>query len=197
MSSLDINNIGKCLRDARRAAGYDTTGQAAVKVCRSTETVGRHERGDVPLSPEDAIQYAKAYCRPDILVRYCDGCPIHRALYGDKPLRERSLPLGAMRIANRLRKSAGYAEKLEAILDDGMVDDEEKPELLEVFAFLQEVGEAGREMLAASMSLGIVEDTKEAEPAGTGTTVRAQTNRCRTDQIAHVYCTTTCVSLSK
>lgn len=197
MPKYNRNTIGMCLREARKAAGYGSTGQAAVKVSRSSEVVGRHERGDIPLSPEDAIQYADAYDRPDILIRYCDGCQIHRRLYGDTKICDRDLPWNALRIATRLRKSAYYAEQLEAILDDGIVDENELPELLKVFEFLQEVGEAGREMLATSMSLGIVKDTKKAVPAATGTTTRAKTNHCKTDQIAHVYCTTTCMSVSK
>ncbi len=191
------NPIGKCLREARRAAGYTSAGQAAAKVCRSPETVGRQERGDIPLTAEDAMYYAEAYGRPDLMLRYCDECPIHKAVYGDVRIRDRDLPWNAMRIATRLRKSAYYAEQLEAILDDGVVDAQELPDLMAIFDFLHEVGEAGREMLAASMSLGIVKGMKKAAPEATGSTERAKTNHCKTDQIAHVYCTTTCVGLSK
>ncbi|MEA4928410.1 MAG: helix-turn-helix transcriptional regulator [Candidatus Limiplasma sp.] len=184
------NIIGMCLREARKAAGYDNAGQAALKVNRSPETVGRHERGDIPLSPEDAIQYAAAYARPDILIRYCDGCPVHKAAYGDTPVCDRSLPWGAMRIANRLRRSAQYAEKLETILDDGIVNEDELPDLMEVFDFLRDVGQAGRELLAESLSLGILKDTKKAAPTGMGATERARITHSKADHKAHSHCTT-------
>lgn len=184
------NTIGMCLREARKAAGYDSAVQAAMKVCCSPETVGRHERGDIPLSIEDVIQYAAAYGRPDILIRYCDGCAVHRALYGETHLCERSLPWGALRIASRLRRSVLYAEKLEAILDDGIVNEAEIPDLMEVFSFLGEVGQAGRELLAESMSLGILRDAKKAAPAGTGATERAPITHSKADTRAHSHCTT-------
>lgn len=190
MPDSSQNTIGMCLREARKAAGYDNTGQAAVRVARSPETVGRHERGDIPLSTEDAIQYAAAYGRPDILIRYCDSCAVHQAIYGDTPLCERSLPWGAMRIASRLRRSAMYADRLESILDDGIVNADEVADLLEVFSFLREIGHAGKELLAASMSLGIVRDAKKAAPAGTGATERASITRSKADQKAHSHCTT-------
>lgn len=190
MPDSTLNIIGMCLREARKAAGYDNTGQAAIRVARSPETVGRHERGDIPLSTEDVIQYAEAYGRPDIMVRYCDGCPVHKALYGDTCICERSLPWGAMRIASRLRRSAIYAEKLEAILDDGVIQEDEIPDLLEVFNFLREVGHAGRELLATSMSSGILKDAKKAVPAGTGATERATITHSKADQKAHAYCNT-------
>lgn len=190
MPDSGVNIIGMCLREARKAAGYDNAGQAAVKVSRSPETVGRHERGDIPLSAEDAIQYATAYDRPDILIHYCDDCAVHLALYGDSHICERSLPLGAMRIATRLRRSAKYAEQLEAILDDGIVNEAELPELMEIFSFLREVGQAGRELLAASMSSGILKDTKKAAPTGMGATERAKITLSKADHKAHLHCTT-------
>ncbi len=190
MSESTQNIIGTCLREARKAAGYDNAGQAAIKVNRSPETVGRHERGDIPLSPEDAIQYAAAYQRPDIMIRYCDGCPVHRAIYGDMPVCERSLPWGAMRIASRLRRSAMYADKLESILDDGVVNADEVAELLEVFGFLREIGHAGKELLAASMSVGILKDAKKTAPTGMGAAERATITRSKADQKTHAYCNT-------
>lgn len=190
MSDSTPNIIGMCLREARKAAGYDNTGQAAVKVSRSPETVGRHERGDIPLSTEDAIQYAQAYGRPDIMLRFCDDCRIHKALYGEGRMCERDLPWCAMRTAARFRRCAAYGERLEAILDDGIVDSSELPELVEVFSFWQELGRAGREMLAACMSQGILKNAKEAAPAGTGATERAKITLSKADQIAHLHCTT-------
>lgn len=197
MSESVETTIGMCLREARKSAGYVSAGQAAVKVSLSPETVGRHERGTAKLTPEDAIHYAGIYQRPDILIRYCDGCPVHEALYGNARIRERDLPWNAMRISSRLRKSAYYAERLEAILDDGVIDEGELPELEDILQFLQDLDIARREMLIVSMSLGIIQDTKKAAPTGMGATERAKTTHSKADQIARVYCNTVCVGLSK
>lgn len=190
MPEITQNTIGMCLREARKAAGYGSAGQAAVKVARSPEVVGRHERGDIPLSPDDALEYAQAYKRPDILMHYCDGCPVKRAVYGDSTLEERSLPWSAMRIATRLRQSSFYADQLEAILDDGVVNSDELPTLMEIFGFLQDVGQAGREMLATSMSIGLIQDAKKAAPTGMGATERATIMHSKADTKAHLHCTT-------
>ncbi len=197
MSVSDETTIGMCLREARKAAGYDSAGQAALKVSLSPETVGRHERGTAKLLPEDAIHYANVYRRPDILLRYCDDCAVREALYGRTRIRDRDIHWNAMRVSNRLRKSAYYAERLEAILDDGVIDDSELPELEDILQFLQDLDCARREMLAMSMSLGIITDTKKAAPTGMGTAERAKTTHSKADQIARVYCSTVCVSLSK
>ncbi|MDD3334132.1 MAG: helix-turn-helix transcriptional regulator [Eubacteriales bacterium] len=197
MSDSVETTIGMCLREARKAAGYCNAGQAAIQVSLSPETVGRHERGTAKLLPEDAIHYASIYGRPDILIRYCDDCPVHEALYGNTRIRDRDLPWNAMRISSRLRKSAYYAERLEAILDDGVIDDDELPELEDILSFLQDLDIARREMLAVSMSLGIIHDTKKAAPTGMGATERAKTTHSKADQMAHAYCTTICMSVSK
>ncbi|MEG1884523.1 MAG: helix-turn-helix transcriptional regulator [Clostridia bacterium] len=190
------STIGMCLREARKAAGYDSAAQAAVNVSLSPETVGRHERGAVKLLPEDAIHYANIYKRPDILIRYCDDCPVHEAMYGGAHICNRDLPWNAMRISNRLRKSAYYAERLETIIDDGIVDDAELPDLEDILQFLQDLDVARREMLAMGMSLGII-GTKKAAPTGMGAAERAKITHSKADQMAHAYCTTVCMSLSK
>ena len=64
------------LRDARLQAGYASRDTAAIKLNYSPETIGRHERGDVPVSPDDIIRYAEGYQRPDIMLRYCASCPV-------------------------------------------------------------------------------------------------------------------------
>lgn len=51
------------LRDARLQAGYASRDTAAIKLNYSPETIGRHERGDVPVSPDDIIRYAEGYQR--------------------------------------------------------------------------------------------------------------------------------------
>ena len=43
------------LREARSRAGYANRVAASMAVPFSPETIGRHERGDVEMEPEDAI----------------------------------------------------------------------------------------------------------------------------------------------
>ena len=64
------------LREARSRAGYANRVAASMAVPFSPETIGRHERGDVDMEPEDAILYSEKYRDPSILVHYCADCPI-------------------------------------------------------------------------------------------------------------------------
>ena len=77
------------LREARMRAGFVSRGTASTVVPYSPETIGRHERGDVEMEPEDALVYAECYQSPDILPRYCATCPVGRAIgrtATDRPL---------------------------------------------------------------------------------------------------------------
>ena len=49
------------LREARVKAGYVSRGTASIAVPYSPETIGRHERGEVDLTPADAVVYAESY----------------------------------------------------------------------------------------------------------------------------------------
>lgn len=78
MASSVETNSKNYLRDARLQAGYASRDTAAMALNYSPETIGRHERGDVPVSADDILRYAEGYQRPDILLRYCADCPIGR-----------------------------------------------------------------------------------------------------------------------
>ena len=47
------------LRQARLRAGCSSRGTATLKVPYSPETIGRHERGEVPVEPAEALLYAR------------------------------------------------------------------------------------------------------------------------------------------
>ena len=91
------------LRDARLQAGYASRDMAAIKLNYSPETIGRHERGDVPVSPDDIIRYAEGYQRPDIMLRYCASCPVGKKT--GKRAVDRDLPWAALRVSQRLQKA--------------------------------------------------------------------------------------------
>lgn len=42
----------------------------------SPETIGRHERGDVQMTPEDAVLYSERYGCQSLLLQYCADCPV-------------------------------------------------------------------------------------------------------------------------
>ena len=70
MATTAASTTQSYLRDARLQAGYASRDTAAIKLNYSPETIGRHERGNVPVSPDDIIRYAEGYQRPDIMLRY-------------------------------------------------------------------------------------------------------------------------------
>lgn len=72
-------------------AGFVSRGTASTVVPFSPETIGRHERGDVEMEPEDALVYAECYQSPDILPRYCATCPVGRAI--GRTATDRPLPM--------------------------------------------------------------------------------------------------------
>lgn len=155
MSICATKPLGMCLREARRSAGNESIIAAARKTKRSPEAVGRHERGEVNLHPQDVIQYAEAYGSPDLLIRYCGECPIYRTLNANSPM-DRDLPWGALKLSTRLNRAASFAMLLEQIADDGKIDNHELPEFKSVVAFLQEINEASRDLFLYAMSAGII-----------------------------------------
>ena len=167
MSASAISKLGTCLREARKAAGFTNYGQAGVATHRSPEVVGRHERGDTQVQMEDAIEYAEAYDRPEILMAFCDQCSVREKLFGSCNCFQNSLPLTAIRLSNRLRNAERHAERLEIMLDDGKIDSTDLPTLLQILSFLKEVDDIWRELLANCMSSGLVGMKNTASP-GTG-----------------------------
>ena len=59
MSTAAIKKPPAYLREARVRAGYVSRGTASTAVPFSPETIGRHERGDVDVEPEDIVTYAE------------------------------------------------------------------------------------------------------------------------------------------
>ena len=143
------------LRDARLQAGYASRDTAAIKLNYSPETIGRHERGDVPVSPDDIIRYAEGYQRPDIMLRYCASCPV-----GKKTGKR-----AALRVSQRLQKAKEIADKLESIADDGIVDHMERADFDTALAFLRSLEETITDMLLWAMS----RETEKSRPAATET----------------------------
>lgn len=156
--------VPEYLRQARMAAGFTSRGIASTEVPYSPETIGRHERGEVPVAPEDAVIYANGYDAPDILIRYCTDCPIGRAT--GKSSTDRDLPWAALRVTQRLRKAKEIADTLESIADDGQVDHAERVDFENALAFLRTLEETITDMVLWATSQGI----EKGRPAGTEAT---------------------------
>lgn len=154
MSPSATTQFPHCLREARITAGYASRDTASTVVPASPETVGRHERGDVPVTPADAVMYAQAYRRPDILVRYCAGCPVGRQLR-DAP-KDREFALAAMRLNTRLEKAPQIAAQMKAIADDGSICEQERQTFISMLRESTDIVRAIDEITLWALTDGIV-----------------------------------------
>lgn len=161
MSISGNNKLNLCLREARKAKGFSSAGQASTVVPYSPETIGRHERGETQLSMDDVMTYSDLYSDPSLLMVYCSGCKIRSKIMGDDRTMPLGVPLSALRISNRLRNAAGIAEELADILDDGRIEDDEIPDLANVLRYLRKIEETTRELVYGCMCTGLFEKIKK------------------------------------
>lgn len=129
----------------------------------SPETIGRHERGDVEMEPEDVILYSEKYRDPSILVHYCADCPIGKRT--GKAVTDRPLPFATLRVTRMLDEAQQIADRLEDIAFDGQIDAGEKADFENALAFLRELDQTINDMLLLGMRVGMAE---AATPAGNG-----------------------------
>jgi hypothetical protein len=168
MSTAATKAAPTYLREARVAAGYLNRDTASTGVPYSPETIGRHERGDVPVAPEDALVYARGYGRTDILIRYCADCPVGRAT--GRGVTDRDLPFATLRLTQRLRKAAqDIASTLEDIADDGVVDASERGEFDTALTSLKELGETISDIVLYAATQGIEKSRSEKSEAAPST----------------------------
>lgn len=125
------------LKEARIQAGYVSRDIASMTVPFSPETIGRHERGDIHLDPDDAVLYARCYKNPGILLRYCSSCPVGK-MVGCK-VKEIELPHASLRINKLIRDAQEVAKSLEEIAFDGVIDESERADFEDALRFLEEL----------------------------------------------------------
>ena len=143
------------LREARLRAGCVNRGTAATRVPFSPETIGRHERGEVQINPEDVVQYAKGYERSEMLYQYCADCPVGRQT--GRTATDRPLPFATLRVSRMIDEAQKVADRLEQIAFDGVIDESEK----EDFGKALQMGVAAGSATAFSGWLGTRALTEE------------------------------------
>lgn len=146
------------LRAARVKAGCVNRSTAAMKVPYSPETIGRHERGEVDVEPEDAVIYAEGYKCPDILFRYCAECPV--GIRTGRAITERPLPHAVLRARRMIEDAQEPMKTLERIAMDGKVDSSERQDFGSAVSFLKAVETAIVEILL----LGALPDIDKTAP---------------------------------
>lgn len=140
MSLTDRKKPPEYLREARMQAGYVSRSIAAMNVPFSSETIGRHERGDVEMEPEDVVIYADCYNAPAILHHYCATCPVGSQL--GRTATDRPLPLATLRIRRLIVEGQAVADRLEEIAFDGIIDQTEQEDFQEALEFLRKLEES-------------------------------------------------------
>lgn len=141
-------------------AGFVSRGTASMTVPYSPETIGRHERGDVDLSPEDAVTYAECYKAPDIMYRYCSDCPVGRRI--GRKANDRPLAQATLRIRHLIAEGMDVANRLEAIAFDDQIDASEKEDFNEALVFLRRLDESINDIILIGLGNG------KAAPGATG-----------------------------
>ena len=163
MSTRDNPDDGKWLQTARLKAGFSSRGMASGVVNYSPETIGRHERGEVPVTPDDIIRYADAYGSPDILHRYCAQCPVGQRT--GKQCNHRSLAESAMRLEIMVEDAQGIANSLKRIAFDGVIDSTEEADFAKAIDFLNLLKATVEDML-------LIGAQKRTAPAPPGTALK-------------------------
>ena len=158
MSKTSVKRPPEYLKEARLNAGYVNRCTAVARVPFSPETIGRHERGEVVLEPEDLLIYAKSYNRPELCYLYCADCPVGK--YMGRTATLLPFPFAALRVSKMLADAPPVAQSLTAIAFYGEVRNGERAEFERNIAFLSELERVITDMLLFGM--------KNAAPAGTG-----------------------------
>lgn len=132
----------------------------------SPETIGRHERGDVEMAPDDIVTYAECYKAPDVMYRYCADCPVGRRL--GRKANDRPLASATLRIRYLIAEGIDVANRLEAIAFDDQIDAAEKQDFNEALAFLRRLDESINDIILIGLGNG------KAAPGATGSGQRAE-----------------------
>lgn len=158
MSKTSVTRPPEYLREARLNAGYVNRCTAITRIPFSPETIGRHERGEVALEPEDLLQYVEGYNCPELCYLYCADCPVGKHMGRTATILP--FPFAALRVSKMLTDAPPVVQSLTAIAFYGEVQTRHRAEFERNIAFLSELERTVTDMLLFGM--------KNAAPAGTG-----------------------------
>lgn len=141
--SEEYRNIYKI---ARRAAGF-TQEAAAERLGISVESVRAYEIGQ-RIPPNDIVNaMVSCYGAQHLAVQHLQE---NNVLFGQviPQLEERSVLEVTVRIYNRLRRfqKDNRLDRLLAIAEDGVIDDQERPEFEDIIADLRQIIQSGLEL---------------------------------------------------
>ena len=141
--SEEYRNIYKI---ARRTAGF-TQEAAAERLGISVESVRAYEIGQ-RIPPNDIVNaMVSCYGTQHLAVQYLQE---NNVLFGQviPQLEERSVLEVTVRIYNRLRRfqKDNRLDRLLAIAEDGIIDDQERPEFEAIIADLRQIIQSGLEL---------------------------------------------------
>ena len=139
-------NFRNIYKIARRAAGY-TQEAAAEMMNLSVESLRAYETGRRIPAGDVVLQMVFCYNAQRLAVQHLQETSV---LFNSvvPRLEERSMLEVAVRIYNRLRsfQEDNRLERLLAIAEDGLIDDQERPEFEAIIADLRQIIQSGLEL---------------------------------------------------
>ena len=139
-------NFRNIYKIARRAAGY-TQEAAAEMMNLSVESLRAYETGRRIPAGDVVLQMVICYNAQRLAVQHLQETNI---LFNSvvPPLEDRNMLEVAVRIYNRLRsfQEDNRLDRLLAIAEDGVIDDQERPEFEAIIADLRQIIQSGLEL---------------------------------------------------
>lgn len=132
---------------ASREATADVVGVERTRLARI-------ELGTLTPYPEEVLMMAEAYNAPELCNYHCThDCPIGRITVAHAELR--SIEQIAVRCYGTLRNAESIKESLISIAADGVIDEAERPQLVEILRKLSEINQVAAELSILARRLGI------------------------------------------
>lgn len=150
MSKTPTKAAGNVFCEARMAAkawnDKLASREGAAEVLGIDRTrLARIELGSLSPYPEEVLLMADGYNAPELLNCYCcDVCPI--GCRNQQKLELADLDRLTVKLLAAFRKGADIKDSLLEITEDGIISEDEKPELAEVITYLDGISKAAGEL---------------------------------------------------
>lgn len=118
------------------------------------------ELGTIVPYPEEILVFADAYNAPELMNHYCSQlCPLGKQIVD--PLELKELSIAALQLLSSLRDIPGATDELVDIVEDGVVDEDERPAM---GAILEKLRQAAKKI----NTLALVYEKKLLTPESDG-----------------------------